>query len=55
MSEPDPITRLKAALSGRYTVERELVELLSVRRLVSLARAHAVEAPKTPFRQNLSR
>ncbi len=26
MSEPDPITRLNAALEGRYRIERELGE-----------------------------
>ena len=26
MSDPDPITRLNAALEGRYHIERELVE-----------------------------
>ena len=26
MSDPDPITRLNAALEGRYRVERELGE-----------------------------
>ena len=26
MSDPDPITRLNAALEGRYSIERELGE-----------------------------
>ena len=36
MSDPDPITRLNAALEGRYRIERELGEGGMARRLLTI-------------------